>query len=131
MSDVIEKARKLLALCTSPEEHEAKTAAWMLAKHLLKHELAFSVTPPSDPWGFRNSDGAREAEARRRTHERRRQEQERKKAEQSPPRTMCSRYRGVCKGCAEAIEEGDTIIWTPTEGEFPGAYHPGCYPGRT
>ena len=141
MADPLERAQQLLAMCSSPEAGERATAALRLYEHAEKHGLVFvfekeqrkAYTPPPPPppppprpqpaytsppnWGKAWYT---------------RPEPEHPKSHftgKNGPRHMPSKYGGWCKGCKAAIDEGDDIVWTPSNGVYPGAYHPDCYPG--
>ena len=115
MSNLLERADDLLRLTESPEENEAKLAAFMLAKHLLRYGIEFTTQ-----------------EERRRMEEELKDLREKLAAKavvpaQTSARSMYSKYDGTCASCGRPIYRGDLIKWVPPRGHKPGAYHFKCH----
>jgi hypothetical protein len=101
---VIDKVNKLLALASSPEMEEARSAAHMAAQLIRDNQLQIIDPTERHPaqqetwggsWGKRDPhDGF----------------------------VITSKYPGRCKGCHRAYDEGDRIFWK----KGVGSWHEAC-----
>ena len=99
MTPIAKKVQYLIALATSPNDNEARTAAILACSLIREHGLEIcepgTKAPPSIP--------AAETETTRRIKIR-------------------SRFNGWCRSCGEAYDAGDLIAWARDA----GAVHVEC-----
>lgn len=130
LARVIERVRKLLALATSADLEEARSAAHAAAKLILAHQLEVVPTREllarREAWRARARAEREEAEAKRRKAEEAAQAQRRAAqppgdgpADDAAPkpspiyRFRESHYAGRCASCREPYAVGADILWSP------------------
>jgi hypothetical protein len=108
---VIERIEQLLALATSPNEHEARTAAMLAAALIRKHKIVLSMpartkTPQPSARRARSSPrGVRRVA--------------------DPPERIEAPLGGECVHCGGRYGAGQTIFWLRSG----GGLHPKCLDG--
>lgn len=92
--DVVATVTKLIALSTSPNEHEARTAAFQACKMILQNSLMVCVK--TDPWSpppyrppIRKDDVTKR---------------------------IVAKFGGTCRCCGSTYGEGDYIHWAKGRG---------------
>ena len=114
MSSVLDRAKNLLALTTSPNENEARTAALVLAKLIREHKLVIAMPRHSTP-----NRAAATAAAKKRSSQSKRGV--RKVAD--PPERITSPLGGECIHCGTRYKAGSTIYWFSAG----GGLHARCF----
>jgi hypothetical protein len=113
MSSVLDRAKNLLALTTSPNENEARTAALVLAKLIREHKLVIAMprtghTPArATPSGKKKTPGSKRGV--------------RKVAD--PPERITSPLGGECIHCGTRYKAGTPIYWFSAG----GGMHTRCF----
>lgn len=119
MSAVLERVKKLLALATSPNEHEARTAALLAAKLIREHGLELvdrrstaRKTPPATRRATPPEKRTRKSSAGGRT-----------RAAAEAPSRITSPLGGDCWHCSKRYRAGSEIYWFDAR----GGMHPECF----
>jgi Protein of unknown function (DUF2786) len=122
VKNVVEKVQQLIALATSPNEHEARSAALLAVQLIRKHRLVLSV--PASPAGGTarvrtKSDPARAAD---RTPKRARSSGRGKRVA-DPPERIVAPLGGECVECGTRYRADSPIYWFASG----GGMHVKCY----
>ena len=102
VSRIVARVADLIALANSPNEHEARTAAWMAARLIRDHRL--TVAPDQEPSAQPRPPSGQPG------------------APQGTTRAIRSRFAGRCRVCGERFSEGTTVFWVRGQ----GASHVAC-----
>jgi Protein of unknown function (DUF2786) len=108
VSSVLDRVRKLIALASSPNEHEARNAAMLAVRLIREHRLVLSaparrISTPRATARATPPRGARRA--------------------REPAEEIRSPLGGDCVGCGGRYRRGETVWWFPSG----GGMHAGCY----
>jgi Protein of unknown function (DUF2786) len=112
MSSVLDRAKNLLALTTSPNENEARTAALVLAKLIREHKLVLAMPRHTTPNRAAPSAKKRSSSSKRGV---------RRVAD--PPERITSPLGGECIHCGTRYKAGSTIYWFSAG----GGLHARCF----
>lgn len=105
---VLERIQKLIALASSPNEHEARTAAVLAAKLIRQHRVVLAL-PPATPG----------AGAKKKTPGSKRGV----KQVADVPDRIASPLGGDCTYCGARYRAGAQVYWFSSG----GGMHPACY----
>jgi hypothetical protein len=119
---VLDRLEDLLALAASPNENEARNAAWLAVKLIRKHRLVISLPPANARFRAKaRSEPEIPAQARRRSQPNvpaapRRRSPRSGKAMPDPPEKIVAPLGGECVVCGARYRGGSTIFWLPSGG---------------
>ena len=123
MKNVVEKVEQLIALATSPNENEARTAALLAVQLIRKHRLVLSQ-PASGSGGHARartkSDPGRAAEH---ASTRRSRSSGKGKRVADPPERIVAPLGGECVECGTRYRADQPIYWFAAG----GGMHVKCY----
>lgn len=112
MATVLERVAHLLALSDSPNEHEARNAAWLAVGLIRKHRLVLSM--PVSSAGARTRS---RPDVRRDTPAKRSRSSPRSvKRVADPPERIVAPLGGDCVHCGGRYAAGQTIFWFASGG---------------
>ena len=121
MKNVVERVEQLIALATSPNENEARTAAMLAVQLIRKHKLVLSL-PTSRSGGIprvrTKSDPGRPAEPTKRSRS-----SGRGKRVADPPERIVAPLGGECVECGARYRAEQPIYWFAAG----GGMHVKCY----
>jgi hypothetical protein len=125
----VERAMKLVMLASSPNEHEARTAAFLACKAIREGRLV--LLHPDDPRLHARAESppreqkTRDPEARAREEQKQRQAyQDAKARTKAKDRKLIElRFDGWCRSCRVGIPAGQEAWWASGEGVLCGR----CY----
>jgi len=124
VKNVVEKVHQLIALATSPNEHEARNAALLAVQLIRKHRLLLSLpTSPSGgvPRVRTKSDPGREASAQ--PAKRSRSSGRGHKRVADAPERIVAPLGGECVECGSRYRADQPIYWFAAG----GGMHVKCY----
>lgn len=124
MKSILERIEQLMALATSPNEHEARNAAMLAVQLMRKHKVVLSIPAgaraPSPPRGTSRTTPSRgTAPASARTPpaaSRRRSTPRGVKRVADPPEKIVAPLGGECTHCGQRYRAETTILWFASGG---------------
>jgi len=125
MSNVLERIQQLLALSTSPNEHEARNAALLAARLIREHkvQLALPARSPTPRETRRTTPREAPRKSTPKQAARRSSSGGRRARVSDPPERIESPLGGDCLACGGRYRAGQSIFWF-TSG---GGMHPACF----
>lgn len=110
---VLDRIHKLLALASSPNEHEARTAAVLAAKLIRQHRVVLAMPPatpaarPTPPGSKKKTPGSKRGT----------------RQVADVPERIVSPLGGDCTHCGGRYRSGATVYWFSSG----GGMHPACF----
>ncbi|MDB4946477.1 MAG: hypothetical protein JWP97_6011 [Labilithrix sp.] len=123
MKNVVEKVEQLMALATSPNENEARTAALLAVQLIRKHRIVLSL--PATPSGGTARARTKSDPGRPADHAapKRSRSSGRGKRVPDPPERIVAPLGGDCVECGTRYRADNPIYWFASG----GGMHVKCY----